>query len=255
MPELDAGLLDINQAAKLLNVSAVSLRRWTGSGRLSCLRVGGKRERRFRREDLLAFAEEQGRSAARMARNGSPGTVARALLEGIPVDYGSHLCAVYGSDRGRAKMAVPFLIDGLAAGDTCYLVAPPAVRRELLGQLAQLRPGLHRFVEGGQLVVSPTMSSGEELFAYFEGLFPTVTRLGRHGIRVVGDMAWFLGQKLSLDELADFEMRYDRFLGHSYPVISLCLYDARRFCGVGVLRALQTHEDTLRYPLSRFLVH
>jgi len=43
-------LLDIGQAAAFLNVSEASLRRWTNSGRLVCLRVGQRRERRFRRD-------------------------------------------------------------------------------------------------------------------------------------------------------------------------------------------------------------
>ena len=41
--------------AELLGVSVNTVRRWTDAGRLACLRVGMKRERRFRRADLLAF--------------------------------------------------------------------------------------------------------------------------------------------------------------------------------------------------------
>ena len=52
-------LLDIKQAARFLQVSETSLRRWTNTGQLACLRVGRKRERRFRRADLLAFMEYQ----------------------------------------------------------------------------------------------------------------------------------------------------------------------------------------------------
>jgi transcriptional repressor of dcmA and dcmR len=37
--------------------SETSLRRWTNVGDLACLKVGRKRERRFRRADLLAFME------------------------------------------------------------------------------------------------------------------------------------------------------------------------------------------------------
>ena len=38
------GLLDIHEAARLLGVSATSLRRWTNSGLLPHLRIGGKRD-------------------------------------------------------------------------------------------------------------------------------------------------------------------------------------------------------------------
>ena len=40
MSEADE-LLDIEQAARFLNVSETSLRRWTNAGRLACLRVAG----------------------------------------------------------------------------------------------------------------------------------------------------------------------------------------------------------------------
>ena len=52
-------LWDIKQAARFLQVSETSLRRWTNRGQLACLRVGLRRERRFRRADLLAFMEYQ----------------------------------------------------------------------------------------------------------------------------------------------------------------------------------------------------
>jgi excisionase family DNA binding protein len=64
-------LLDIKQAARYLQVSETSLRRWTNSGQLACLRVGRKRERRFRRADLLAFMEYQ------PARNSTPDPAAQ----------------------------------------------------------------------------------------------------------------------------------------------------------------------------------
>jgi excisionase family DNA binding protein len=46
MPE-DFKLLTIEEAARYLNVSKVSLRRWSNSGRLRCFRVGVRGERRF----------------------------------------------------------------------------------------------------------------------------------------------------------------------------------------------------------------
>jgi transcriptional repressor of dcmA and dcmR len=50
-------------------------------------------------------------------------------------------------------------------------------------------------------------------------------------------------------------MRFDQYLAHTYPVISLCQYDARRFSGVGLLGALKTHRDTFDFPLPRFLAN
>src|ERR1700686_1384449 len=47
--------LTISEAAEFLHVSEISLRRWTNSGKLRCFRVGGRNERRFLVEDLIAF--------------------------------------------------------------------------------------------------------------------------------------------------------------------------------------------------------
>src|SRR2546427_4331212 len=90
-------LLDIAQAAAFLHVSQMSLRRWTNSGRLPCFRVGGRRERRFRRADLLAFLE----------RSGEP----------IRAPQGpGHLCGLYTSMAGRGGGGAGLLAGGGGGG-------------------------------------------------------------------------------------------------------------------------------------------
>src|SRR5260370_25653941 len=54
MPEQQR-FLTIAEAAEFLHVSQTSLRRWTNSGKLRSFRVGGRNERRFLMDDLLAF--------------------------------------------------------------------------------------------------------------------------------------------------------------------------------------------------------
>ena len=53
-------LLTIAEAAALLNVSKMTIRRWTNSGKLACSRIGPRKERRFLRTDLqkLLSADE-----------------------------------------------------------------------------------------------------------------------------------------------------------------------------------------------------
>ena len=48
-------LLTITEASKLLNVSKMTIRRWTNSGKLDCARIGPRKERRFLEADLLAL--------------------------------------------------------------------------------------------------------------------------------------------------------------------------------------------------------
>ncbi len=55
----DTSLLTISQAAKLLNVHPDTLRRWERQGVLSTVRVGSRKDRRYRHEDILAMTQQE----------------------------------------------------------------------------------------------------------------------------------------------------------------------------------------------------
>ncbi len=246
-------LLNIKEAAALLNVSEISLRRWTDTGKLACFRVGGKRERRFRRSDLLEFLESQSGSVPADGHKHRHHRSAAIQLEGINIEYGSHLCILYETDIGRIKLAVPFLAEGLANGDTCFLTADKGSQTAILTSLSEVHGGLNDAIRNKQLLISEGMSSGPQMLDYLEQQFIRATRSGNQNLRVLGDMSWFSEKGLDLDELFDYEEQYNRSLGRQYPVVSLCQYDARRFSGVAMVNALNSHQDTYDYPLSRFI--
>lgn len=262
----DNDLINIKRAARFLSVSEVSLRRWTDSGKLSCLRVGARRERRFRRSDLLAFLERQdagqqntghaiaGRTPTGRAvapNDGKPS--GRVVLEGIAIADGHHLCSLYQNDLGRLKLSVPFLAEGLRGGDVCYLIAAADGQRRILESLRDVFPDLDEAVADGRLVVSEGQATGPEMYAYLEESFVRATRPGNQFLRLVGDMVWALEKGVAVDDLMEFEMRYNHTLARRFPIVSLCQYDVRAFSGTAVHEVLICHEDTFSYPLSRFI--
>ena len=119
-------LLNTRQAAEMLNVSEVSIRRWTTAGTLTCVRLGAKRERRFRREDLLAFLQSNEPSDRPLTH--APDVV----LEGLAVEHGTHLCMIYENDLGRLKLSVPLLADGLRSDALCLLVGASDAKEAIL---------------------------------------------------------------------------------------------------------------------------
>lgn len=50
-------LLTIQQVAKMLNVHTETLRRWDKSGKLKAMRVGTRRDRRYRKEDIEKYIQ------------------------------------------------------------------------------------------------------------------------------------------------------------------------------------------------------
>ncbi|MDJ0896788.1 MAG: MEDS domain-containing protein [Alphaproteobacteria bacterium] len=247
----NSDLLNIKEAAALLKVSEASLRRWTNTGRLACLRLGAKRERRFRREDLMSFLEDRKAAAA----PATPMSVrpTEVLLEGIAIEYGNHICTLYENDLGRLKWSVPFLTDGLRQGDGCFLIATKAVRDEILGHVREAWDGVDQAIEEGQLIPSDGIPDGEAMCRFVEHSLVMATRSGLRSFRLLGDMTWCLRLGMTYDELNAYEVRYNYAIARRFPLVSVCQYDVREFSGPAVLHALKCHEDTFHYPLSRFL--
>lgn len=246
-------LLNIKQAAKILNASEISLRRWSDAGKLPCLRLGVKRERRYRLTDLLAYLEQDQASVNIAAFGRAVNRIAHIDLEGIAINYGSHLCAFYDTDLGRLKLALPFLLGGVQSGNRCFLVATKEIQAIIINELRDVRPCIDQDIQDAHLVITDGMSSGAELYTFLENAFLDANKQGIQGLRVLGDMAWTLQKGMGIIELNNFENRYNQGLGHRFPVVSLCQYDARLFSGTAILGALKCHDDTFRYPLTHFL--
>lgn len=246
-------LLNIKQAAKILNASEISLRRWSDSGKLPCLRIGVRRERRFRLTDLLAYLEQDLTQTRATPLAHLTNRIAHIDLEGISINYGSHLCSLYDTDSGRLKLALPFLLGGLQTGNRCFLIATNEVQAIMIKELRDVRPRIDQDIQEGQLVMTDGMSNGTELYSFFEQAFLNANKQGIQGLRVLGDMAWTLKKGMEISELNDFETRYNQGLGHRFPVVSLCQYDARLFSGTAILGVLKCHDDTFHYPLAHFL--
>lgn len=246
-------LLNIKQAAKILNASEISLRRWSDTGKLPCLRIGVRRERRFRLTDLLAYLEQDQTHGNTASFEHTTSRIAHIDLEGISINYGSHLCAFYDTDLGRLKLALPFLLGGLQTGNRCFMVATAEVQAIIMNELRDVRSCIDQDIQEDFLIMTDGMTNSTELYAFFENAFLNANKQGIQGLRVLGDMAWTLQKGMGVTELNDFEARYNQGLGHRFPVVSLCQYDARLFSGTAILSALKCHDDTFHYPLTHFL--
>jgi excisionase family DNA binding protein len=244
-------LLDIKQAAELLHVSETSLRRWTNSGQLACLRVGRKRERRFRRAALLAFMEEQPADGAGGGRTETALTP-HTGVDRPAVTAGHHLCGLYRSDQGRVRLATAFLLDGLQPDTVCFLLALPAVRTEILAQLEAERPTLAQDIDAGRLLLSEYHDSADAQHDYWQTNFAAALHRGARSLRVLGDLGGFY-RTIGARALFDYEAGYDRFVRRTYPVAMLCLYDVRVFSALDILEALKVHADTLQFPADQLL--
>jgi transcriptional repressor of dcmA and dcmR len=248
----ETDLLDIAEAARFLSVSETSLRRWTNSGALQCLRVGRRRERRFRRAHLLAFTEQQPPRLPPEISELAPISTGRPLDHPIAVTHGAHLCALYASDLGRITLAVPFILEGLQEGSMVYVVSAARSTNQILRYLRQKRPSLERDIADKKLLFGEYQKTPREQIKKFEAQLNKAAAAGAQSFRVFGDV-WGMRKAGSEQRFAEYEALYDQFIARRYPLVTVCAYDARRFSGVGVLEALKVHRDTFHYPVERAL--
>ena len=220
-----AELLDIREAAEFLRVSETSLRRWTNAGHLPCLRIGGRRERRFRRADLLTVLGVEGRASA--------------------PPQGNHFFGLYTSDLGRAREAAAFLSVGLQSDALGLLAAEKNVQRAVIAQLEQDRPSVRKDLKAGRLVVAEYRSSAAAQLEYWRAQMRAALKAGVSRVYVVGDLSAGAFSRMPFAESLAYEAEYGRSIVPAFPVTTLCQYDARKISGLDAAGLVQCHDGPL----------
>jgi excisionase family DNA binding protein len=242
-------LLTTREAARFLRASEASLRRWADAGLLPASRLGRRRARRFKEDDLLRFMgpSHGGPSPTSM---GLPRAVA---LEGMPIALGSHLGSFHSTDTGRLRLGLPFLRDGIQSGQPCVLFALPEAQEHYVRALQGEGVDVDAAERNGLLIMMPVESlSPEEFIARLERVFIDVTRHRPPPFRFLGDTLAGLRTVGSIPAFFNVERQIGA-LGKRFPVVMLCAYDVREFDGLTMLEAMKLHHDTLAYEVGYFL--
>jgi transcriptional repressor of dcmA and dcmR len=172
--------------------------------------------------------------------------------EPVAAIHGNHLCGIYGTDAGRLKLAVPFLLEGLQKKSVCFLVAPLSEQQAIVKAMKEERPSLDADIEAGRLIVTEHQKSAAAQCLFFETDMNRAEDEGAESFRVLGDM-WGLRLLVSAKEMVELELGFEQLIVTRFPVVALCAYDARKFAGMELLDALKDHEDTFRFPMGRTL--
>jgi excisionase family DNA binding protein len=241
-------LLNTKEAAQFLRVSEASIRRWSDSGLLPVQRVGRRRERRFVQGDLRRFLENPS-SASRPAAPELPAV----NVGGTSVPLRTHLAPIYSSDLGGLRLSIPFLADGLRAGQPCFLVAAGPLLDRYTNALADERIDVAAATDTGRLVTIPGPGANvAEAISNWERAFGKALAGGPTVLRVIGEMVCEREVFGSEAAMMAYEEAYE-LMAKRFPVVTLCQYDAREFDGEIVLRVLKSHPDMFVQHMGGFL--
>lgn len=237
-------MLSTKEVAERLGVSEASVRRWSDTGRLPVRRIGRRRERRFKPADV-------DRLTVHPRTPGLPADRPRLALAGEMVAVPFHVATFYDSDHGRLRLTIPFLADGIRAGQPTFLIAHGAYLDDYLTALT-VGAGIDvdAALESGALAVFPGPGrTVEEALDFWERNIWNA--LDRHAtlIRGVGEMAAVREVFESEQEMLRFEAALDPTI-RRFPFAAICQYDVREFSGRAVLAAMRAHPDMLDVSLS-----
>lgn len=241
-------LLNTEEAAQFLRVSEASIRRWSDAGLLPVRRVGGRRERRFREADLVAYLGAGVRPASQAGR-----LQVEVTLAGIPLPLHSHLATFYSSDAGRLRLTIPFLADGIRSGQPCFLAASAEIVATYAGALRQQGIDVDEAIKRGLFVtVAGPGSTVEGALAFWEQSWWSALAGAQTVIRIVGEMAAERPLFTSDAEMMQYEVAFNN-LAKRFPTVTLCQYDVREFDGETIFHAMRAHPDLYGLHLGSFL--
>jgi len=245
-----APLLTITEAAAFLNVSKATIRRWTDSGRLSCLRIGARSERRFRESDLL-----------KMIVNPGPNDVVSNALEArAPADSqasSGHQCIVSNTVEEEWAALAPAILSALDSAAQ-VLVVEVSDRKERLETLLSER-GLNMqalLASHALICVSIEESyflSGEfrwdRAVAFFESAILAAKARGFEQVLIVGAdgaQAESAGHDYA-QEMKKYELGVDAMLARHPGASVLCPYTASEISAQLMVQGFLTHSNMQLY--------
>lgn len=224
-------LLNIKEAAAFLNVSEMTVRRWTNDGFLKCYRVGGRHARRFNKQDLLTYVN------GNAAKNDSD--LEPLGIENHRVPDGSHITHLSVNSDDSLNAATAFIIQGFIGKESVLVVSPDAGIENIIDALEHRNVHVDHYRNTGRLHFSQGMDTplGQSKF------ISHVASLSENRLRVYGDMTWTKVKGWGTKNLVDLEKNVGLKLIKN--MLFLCQYQLDRFSGEEAMMAVETHSHHL----------
>jgi PAS domain S-box-containing protein len=175
-------------------------------------------------------------------------------LHGIgDIEYGTHLCCLYGSEEDHRALLTPFLRGGLERGEKVLYIrdanATGIHLEYLLSVGVATEPFLFRgqveFLDSREAFLRDGIFDPAKMAALLRKAIGGALENGYPGVRVTCEMSWALAREAGSGRLAEFEANLNQLFPVQRAVV-LCQYDTRRFPPETLLDALETHPVVSR---------
>lgn len=237
-------LLTIADAATFLNVSKATIRRWTNEGRLQCLRIGAREERRFHKSELVALLGEH-------SSQHSAGPARMAEAEGSTSAWAAHSCLVTNDRDEEWEILGPAILSGLEEGAQVLMIEV-ADRKDRLEKLFKGKGLSKRKLLASHALRTVSVEdsyflSGEfrwdRAIAFIESAILEAKARGFEKILIIGadSGAADAGAQGYANELKKYELGVDEMLARHPNASVLCPYTASEISAQLMAQGFLTH--------------
>jgi len=225
-------LLNVKEAAEFLNVSEMTVRRWTNEGSLRCYRVGGRRERRFTVQDLQDYL-------AGGTRSDEPGPIPLGF-GGFEAPDESHMTHLYLDPHEALDVGSSYLLEGLNNHETVLVVVPHDRAKALISKLKEHGADVEELRRRSMLHLSEGMDSPVKQAAFIS----EVASSSNGRFRLLGDMLWTRNKGWPLEAIRDLEEMVPSCRAAGGKLF-LCQYSLDAVSGHETMMALETHSHAI----------
>jgi hypothetical protein len=169
-------------------------------------------------------------------------------LAGSVRDCRSHVCAFFHSQEEEYQVALPFLRDGLKAGDRAVQIVNKRERTERMQRLNEAGVDVEAAESRGQLEIrtweNTYLRSGRfDQFATIALLEEVAMRGQSQGsgtTRLWANMEWALEGFPGVNDVVEYESRLNYVLPN-YDMPTVCTYDVNKFSASVIVDVLRAH--------------
>ena len=171
-------------------------------------------------------------------------------VPGVELNVGDHVCAFYPSMSERDEILIPYLAEGLHAGDKCIAVLDsgdgPSIARQVRDSPDDptARRGDLAMYDSRETYLADGRFATDAMLEFWEESVTEALGGGFSFTRIAGEMTWALSELPGVEDLVEYEAELNRFLPR-FPQVVVCLYELDRFDGEVLVDVLKTHPKVL----------
>ena len=180
-------------------------------------------------------------------------SVGKINFAGTVINGSRHFCAFFRSEDEEMRTLLPFIREGLAAGEKAIHIANVKTCDEHRRRLSAAGIDVASAEQSGQLDViawpnSDLLGGGEfdpeRALHLIDQVLRRARQEGYRRTRLIGYMGWAFRNQIRADALMEYEARLNTMLTvHDDPII--CTYDLSLASGSVVLDVMRTHPAAL----------